>query len=208
MTAYVKFMEASGARVVPLILGEPEEVTMDKISKLDGVLFPGGDGDYIEMGGKIIAKIMELNDQGHFYPVWGTCLGYESMMVWASSVGQAIWEPYSAHAISETLQFVVDPRSTEMFGDLGDAAFKFETTPMTLNSHNWGVDPVKFITDDGLASMYKLTSISYEPEGEHRPFAATVEGNKYPFFGTQFHPEKTITMFQDNSGINHSWESI
>ena len=55
-------MEASGARVVPLILGEPEEVTMDKISKLDGVLFPGGDGDYIEMGGKIIAKIMELND--------------------------------------------------------------------------------------------------------------------------------------------------
>jgi hypothetical protein len=55
---------------------------------------------------------------------------------------------------------------------------------MTLNSHNWGVDPVKFITDAGLASMYKLTSISYEPEGEHRPFAATVEGKKYPFFGT------------------------
>ena len=76
MAAYVKFMEAAGARVVPLILGETEEVTLEKISKLDGVLFPGGDGDYIEMGGKIIRKIMEYNDDGHFYPVWGTCLGF------------------------------------------------------------------------------------------------------------------------------------
>lgn len=62
MAAYVKFMETAGARVVPLILGEPEEVTIDKISKLDGVLFPGGDGDYIDFGGKIISKIMEYND--------------------------------------------------------------------------------------------------------------------------------------------------
>lgn len=71
-----------------------------------------------------------------------------------------------------------------MFGDLGDQAFNFETQALTYNSHKWGVDPVKFITDDGLASMYRLTSISYEPEGEHKPFAASVEGKKYPFFGT------------------------
>ena len=71
-----------------------------------------------------------------------------------------------------------------MFADMGDAAFKFETDAMTLNSHGWSVDPAKFITDDGLASMYTLTSISYEPYGDHRPFAATVEGKKYPFFGT------------------------
>jgi gamma-glutamyl hydrolase len=62
MAAYVKFMEAAGARVVPLVLGESEEITMDKISKLDGVLFPGGGGDYVDYGGKIIKKIMEYND--------------------------------------------------------------------------------------------------------------------------------------------------
>ena len=71
-----------------------------------------------------------------------------------------------------------------MFGELGQEAYQFATNAMTLNSHNWGVDPIKFITDPGLASMYRLTSISYEPEGEHKPFAATVEGKKYPFFGT------------------------
>ena len=62
MAAYVKFMEAAGARVVPLVLGESEKITMDKISKLDGVLFPGGGGDYVDYGSKIIQKIMEYND--------------------------------------------------------------------------------------------------------------------------------------------------
>lgn len=62
MAAYVKFLEASGARVVPLILGEPEEITMEKLSKLNGVLFPGGDGDYTDYGLEIINKLMEYND--------------------------------------------------------------------------------------------------------------------------------------------------
>lgn len=62
MAAYVKFMEASGARVVPLILGEPDEVTMDKLSKLNGVLFPGGEVEYIEFGRKIMDKIIDYND--------------------------------------------------------------------------------------------------------------------------------------------------
>jgi gamma-glutamyl hydrolase len=100
MAAYVKFMEAAGARVVPLVLGESEEITMDKISKLDGVLFPGGGGDYVDYGGKIIQKIMEYNDEGHYYPAWGTCLGFQAMQIWASSVGRDVLGSFNAHAIS------------------------------------------------------------------------------------------------------------
>ena len=40
------------------------------------------------------------------------------------------------------------------------------------------------------------------------PFGATMEAYRYPFFGTQFHPEKPMDMFNDNTGINHSAESI
>ena len=59
MAAYVKFMEAAGARVVPLIVNEPDEVTMDKLSKLDGVLFPGGANSYVTWGRKIHTYAME-----------------------------------------------------------------------------------------------------------------------------------------------------
>jgi len=70
-----------------------------------------------------------------------------------------------------------------LFGDLGEAVHKFETEAMTSNNHGYGVDPEKYTTDPGLAEMYELTSISYEPDRPFRPFAASVEGKKYPFFG-------------------------
>ena len=57
MEAYVEFAQSAGARVVPLVVGEPKEVTLDKLSKLNGVLFPGGDGDYFEYGRFIFETI-------------------------------------------------------------------------------------------------------------------------------------------------------
>jgi len=62
MTSFVNWVQAAGARVVPLIVGEPGEVTLDKLSKLNGVLFPGGDGDYMDYGRFILNKILDYND--------------------------------------------------------------------------------------------------------------------------------------------------
>ena len=50
MADYVQYIEASGARVVPIIEGEPQEEIVDKISKLNGVLFPGGGESYFKLG--------------------------------------------------------------------------------------------------------------------------------------------------------------
>lgn len=61
-----------------------------------------------------------------------------------------------------------------------------------------------FETDGTLSQIFTPTSVSYTPDEEHIPFVASMESEKYPFYGTQFHPEKTITMFNDNSGVNHS----
>ena len=85
MASYIEFMESSGARVVPLINGEPKEVTLEKLSKLNGVLMPGGDGDYMQYGSFIFEQIKEMNDNGTYLPLWGTCMGYENMMVYAST---------------------------------------------------------------------------------------------------------------------------
>ena len=87
MAAYVDFLQGSGARVVPLILGEDWDVTLDKINRLDGILFPGGNGDYIEFGRSVYNEVKSMNDQGHFYPLWGTCLGFENMAIWAADEG-------------------------------------------------------------------------------------------------------------------------
>lgn len=46
MASYVEFMTSAGARVVPLIFEEPQETTLAKLDKINGVLFPGGAGSY------------------------------------------------------------------------------------------------------------------------------------------------------------------
>ena len=76
MAAYVQSIESAGARVVPLIMGEAWSVTLDKINRLDGIFFPGGSGDYKDFGKQIFDTVKILNDQGTFYPMWGTCLGF------------------------------------------------------------------------------------------------------------------------------------
>jgi len=97
MSSYVKFFEAAGARIVPLILGEPRQVTLDKLSKLNGVLFPGGDGDYLEFGRFIYNTIKEYNDNGTYYPLWGTCLGLENIAIYAADEGQSVLGNYDVH---------------------------------------------------------------------------------------------------------------
>jgi gamma-glutamyl hydrolase len=82
MASYVDWLEAAGARVVPLILGEPEEITRDKLSKLNGIFLPGGDGDFFYYGKFIYDTVKEYNDKGIHYPIWGTCIGYEDMSIW------------------------------------------------------------------------------------------------------------------------------
>ncbi len=43
MDNYVQFLESAGARVVPIIYGNPIEGEMAKLDHVNGLLFPGGD---------------------------------------------------------------------------------------------------------------------------------------------------------------------
>lgn len=59
--SYVKYLENSGARVVPLIMSDTPLIISEKILKLDGVLFPGGKGSYGTNGVLIFNELKRLN---------------------------------------------------------------------------------------------------------------------------------------------------
>ena len=80
----------------------------------------------------------------------------------ASSNPSKTLNGYSSDDESYTLEFLVDPSDTKMFSPLEDDAHIFEDLAITYNHHNWGVDPNKFKTDQGLGSMFRPTSISYD----------------------------------------------
>lgn len=92
-----------------------------------------------------------------------------------------------------------------MFSDISDPAY-YSEEGMTFNHHSYGVALDAFTEDKGLGSIFTPTATSTDPVSGDT-FVATMESPNYPFFGTQFHPEKVLTMYNADS-IDHSWKSV
>lgn len=81
--SYVKFVEGGGARVVPIWIGRPKSYYQGIMKKINGILFPGGStwfhtaNGYADAGEHIFSIAKEMNGQGDYFPLWGTCLGFE-----------------------------------------------------------------------------------------------------------------------------------
>ena len=87
--SYVKFIEMSGAQVVPIFSFSDTEVLLEKLKKLNGVLFPGScefyvggampfsmDNQWTRNADAILKYAMEQNRNGNPFPIFGTCLGF------------------------------------------------------------------------------------------------------------------------------------
>ena len=97
---------------------------------------------------------------------------------------------------------------TKMFCALGqEGADMLKNGNFTFNDHKYSIQPEKFESDPALQETWQVTSTSYDPDTD-QDFVASIEGKKYPFMATQFHPEKVTQAWNDNYGINHSWESM
>jgi len=57
-----------------------------------------------------------------------------------------------------------------------------------------------------MKNFWDVTSHSFMPNGT--AFVSSIEAKDYPIFATQFHPEKTLSLWVDGMNINHTWESI
>ncbi|KAH9723322.1 gamma-glutamyl hydrolase 2 [Citrus sinensis] len=106
--SYVKFVESAGARVIPLIYNEPEEILFEKLKLVNGVLLTGGwakKGLYFQIVEKIFKKILEKNDAGEYFPLYAICLGFEliSMII---SKDRNILERFNGADQASTLKFI------------------------------------------------------------------------------------------------------
>mmetsp|Transcript_24645 Transcript_24645/g.38315 ORF Transcript_24645/g.38315 Transcript_24645/m.38315 type:complete len:193 (+) Transcript_24645:282-860(+) len=188
MLDYVRYMEAQGARVVPIINGEDHESIREKLKHLDGVLLPGGDGHYYDTGKFVFDEVKKMNDDGLFFPLWGTCLGYEYLAAYSADQGQDIWGDYVIHDVSLTLDYTEPPMKTRMYGGMGMGALEYGSHNYTYNSHDLAVGPETYETDAGLKDFWDVTALSYLINGT--AFVASIEAKDYPFFATQYHPER------------------
>jgi gamma-glutamyl hydrolase len=71
--SYIKWIEAGGARSIPIPYDAPSEMVEDLFSQVNGVLFTGGGSDLSQSAVDVwrLANQANQNDED-FFPIWGT----------------------------------------------------------------------------------------------------------------------------------------
>ena len=115
-SSYVKWVEAGGARAVPVIIGKSKEYYEQLFTGLNGLLLPGGSaplvgtGGYAEVGQLFFDMAKKSTDAGDPFPIWGTCNGFELLTVLSSRDRSRLTDCNSEDQASAFL-FIIEDRS-------------------------------------------------------------------------------------------------
>ncbi|XP_057680838.1 gamma-glutamyl hydrolase [Corythoichthys intestinalis] len=189
--SYVKFLESAGARVVPIMINQPDEEYRRLFKSINGVLFPGGGASIFSSGYQRSAKIfyemaLEANLKGDYFPIWGTCLGMEQLLLLTNGI--SLLTRTNTSGVSLPLNFTKEAKGSRMFGNFPDELMDaLALEPLTENSHRWSLAVEAFNSSNALTTFYKVLSTNTDGLTE---FLSTVEAFDYPIYGTQWHPEK------------------
>ncbi|XP_037613081.1 gamma-glutamyl hydrolase isoform X2 [Sebastes umbrosus] len=189
--SYVKFLESAGARVVPVMINQTLEEYKTLFNSINGILYPGGSASITSSGYQRAAKVfydlaIEANKRGDYFPVWGTCLGFEQLIYLTS--GNTLLTFTNTSGVPLPLNFTNDTKDSKMFKGFPDELMEdLASEPLTENSHKWSLAVLTHNTNEELKKFYKILSTNTDGETE---FVSTVEAYDYPIYATQWHPEK------------------
>mmetsp|Transcript_8004 Transcript_8004/g.9079 ORF Transcript_8004/g.9079 Transcript_8004/m.9079 type:complete len:179 (-) Transcript_8004:31-567(-) len=114
---------------------------------------------------------------------------------------------FDAENISNNLTFVRNPKNMNLFGDISPSLENnIKNMNLTFNAHVRGISPKKFEKHSELKASYNILSVSYDRKGVE--YISSYEHKKYPFFGSQFHPEKNSFIWKTDLNVPHSQEAI
>ncbi|XP_048248244.1 gamma-glutamyl hydrolase A-like [Haliotis rufescens] len=207
---YVKYLEQAGARVVPVRVREPGSYYAKLFSQINGVLFPGGSvgivsSDYAKAARIIYDMAVKANDAGDHFPLWGTCQGFQ--LLTNLTARHNLLQPTDAENISLPLDLTPDAKSSRLLSRLSQKTFHILTTEnVTPNFHHYGLLLETYSQTKSLTSFYRLISTNRGRKG--KVFASTIEAFKYPFYGTQWHPEVINFDWNPKQALDHTSNGV
>ncbi|XP_068241771.1 gamma-glutamyl hydrolase-like [Palaemon carinicauda] len=201
--SYVKYIEGSGARAVPILINQEDSYYEKIASSVNGILFPGGavsitnSSGYGSAGQILYDHVVRANMDGIYMPLWGTCLGFEMITYLAAHKQKWLKRCHASNKADQlTLQEgYMDSRIfDQMPADVIDYVSHLNTT---VNFHTWCMTPENF-TESGLIEDFKVLATSFDYDDLE--YVALIEHNEMPIFGSQFHPEKNPYEWPNDEG--------
>ena len=120
-SAYVKGIEAAGGHAIPIKYNDPKEKIDMILNGINGILLPGGGANIREKNlttgrrqftiyGKtaryLIGFAKKENRLGRYFPLWGTCLGFEMMAMAYSGKKSVIRKVFGMVNHVDSLTFI------------------------------------------------------------------------------------------------------
>ncbi|KYQ88154.1 peptidase C26 family protein [Tieghemostelium lacteum] len=211
--SYVKFIESAGARVVPIFYDSDQDTLENLFNSINGLLLPGGGVDfnnetqYTDNLQFLWNLAIKANDNGDYFPIHGTCMGFQELTLLAANDFNGILTFFNSENYTVPLNFTSGYLNSEIFSNAPQEFLTYlSTLPITMNNHQYGVSPSTFESTEALTEFFNVLSTNVDRDGN--TFISTIEAKNYPIFGTQFHPEKPIFEWWDEEVMNHSFESI
>ncbi|KAL5292057.1 GGH.2 family protein [Megaselia abdita] len=209
--SYIKFVEGAGARAVPVFINQPRSYYENLLNSLDGVLLPGGatffnqSNGYADAAAHIYQIASEINDNGTYFPLWGTCLGFE-VLLYVSNNNSEYRVDCASSSQSLPLEFTAGYETSRLFKNAPANVINIlKNEDVTPNFHMYCAT-VDGLANSGLNNSWKVLSVNHDWNGLE--FISTIEHVKYPFYAVQFHPEKNLYEFVKKKNISHSADAV
>ncbi|KAK9816035.1 hypothetical protein WJX74_001849 [Apatococcus lobatus] len=210
--SYVRFIESAGARAVPIPYDLPIDETKRRFGLINGVLIPGGAGtlaagyQFFDTAKLLMELALAANDQGDYFPVHGTCLGFQLMCI-AISQNESLLSSFDAGNYPSVQSLTQAAGNSRFYAHFPDQLRSdVMDLPITMQNHHFGVTLESFRDSQKLTSFFDLLSTAKDRQGKE--YVNTIEGKKYPFSGCEWHPEKNAYEWAPQLGIPHSPEAI
>jgi gamma-glutamyl hydrolase len=196
LDAYKEWLTQEGADSLVL----PESFAGQELEQLfqsiNGFLIPGGGDPRGSAVEAMVQRAVQANRQGDYFPVWGTCLGFE----WLVDIfgDKPIVGGFDSEELALPLDFTADAATSRLYQGANSSLMSWLASEnITYNAHTEGITPDAFASNAGLVSTFKVLATDVDRQG--RSFVSQIEGKALPIYGNQFHPEKV--QFVDGDAI-------
>lgn len=205
-STYIKFIESAGGRVVPIHVNRSLDYYKYMISRVNGILLPGGDQDLEHSSFTVASNIIyqlaiNLNAQGIHFPIWGTCQGYEVLTYLytnRSHLTTSVGMEDTPAKVNFLLQYEHLTKESRIFKHLTQSQYTDMTTnKIAIHYHQWCLSMANF-------TRYNFTN-EYQPlatvtDANGTECVTIIESKHLPIYATQFHPEFLFT-YKDSPGF-------
>jgi gamma-glutamyl hydrolase len=187
---YVAWLESVGITPVCIPYNLPKEDLLICLDKVNGVLWTGGaieNKTYTTHQKKVYTDTLytsfevakKYNDQGRKYPIWGTCQGFEFLVLFHNGKHTSIHSLPQHHADGKfPITFTGNSSMRTFFGSLAE---EMKERACSTHHHKYGFD---------IKAMSHIQILSTQED-----YINIIKYKEYPFYGVQFHPERPFDAF-------------